>query len=142
MLWLITEMNDTTLPPDETDVETLSRNLDGPIAGLRAEIGSIGEDLTRLGHRYPVMCPAITDIKHRLTTMITHVRSLETTMSSRRQAGKEAAKVKQEKPEHYELPLTSSVRAPEISEETRKRMIQTLHMAGDRSLDDTEEDAP
>lgn len=129
------------LPPDETDVETLSRNLDAPIAGLRSEIGAVGEDLTRLGHRYPVACPAITDIKHRLTAMITHLLSLESTVDGRRQAGKEAARTKQDRPEHYELPLTSSLRVPEISEQTRRLMIRTLHIAGDKSLDDTEEGA-
>ena len=133
-------MTEIALPPDETDVETLARNIDGPIAGIRGEVALIGEDLTRLGHRVPAACPVITDIKLRLTALMTQVRSLETTVAARRQAGKEEAKPKQEKPEHYELPLTSG-RGVGVSEQQRKQMLRTLHAAGDHTLDDEEGDS-
>ena len=131
-------MSQATDLRDESDAETFGRNVDGPIAGIRGEVGLIGEDLTRLGHRVPAACPVITDIKLRLTALMTYVRSLETTVAARRQAGKEEAKPKQEKPEYYELPLTSG--RAEISEQQRKQMLRTLHRAGDHTLDETEAD--
>lgn len=135
-------MTINTVPPDECDAETLSRNVDGPIKGIRSEVGAIGEDLTRLGHRVPAACPVINDIKLRLTALMTYVRSLETTVAARRQAGKEEAKTRQDKPEEYELPLTSGAPAqpaPLLPGYLRRQMIRTLHAAGDHTLDDESE---
>lgn len=137
-------MSQATDLRDESDAETFGRNVDAPIAGIRGEVALIGEDLTRLGHRVPAACPVITDIKLRLTALMTYVRSLETTVAARRQAGKEEAKTRQERPEDYELALAAAARAvpmvPEISAQTRRKMMDTLHRAGDFTLDETDAD--
>ena len=135
----MTEGERSELPPDESDVETLCRNIDKPIAGLRSEVGAIGEDLTRMGHLYPVMCPVINDIKQRLMAMTTHVKSLEALVEARRVAGKEKPKTKQDRPADYELmQFAARASAPAMTKETRQQMLRTLHAAGDHSLDDEE----
>jgi len=147
----------STLPAEESDIDLLARNLDGLIAGLRSEIGAIGEDLTRLGHRLPVACPAIIDVKNRLMAMSAHVRSLETTVAARRLVGKEEPKKLQQRAEDMELPLTSGVgggssrgvekacfwvKGPDtLKREQRTHMLESLHRAGDRTLDPEEDES-
>ena len=118
----------------------MSRQIASVIKGMRSEIGCMREDLTRAGHRHPPVCNAVTDVLQRCMSLLAHVTMLETIAAAKRVVGEHQQLPKQESPESYELPFAAG-REAELDGHRRgidKRLLQTLHRAGDHTLDDEE----
>lgn len=108
----------------------LARQMAGDIKGLRAEMEGIQATARAAGHLYPAAAEKMTGILQRLIVMGTYLRGMETTLSAKQHAGTMEAAPRQTP--HDELELVACA----TSNITHRRMVASLHRAGDHSMDE------
>jgi hypothetical protein len=125
----------------ETDIVgaqwTLSDKIKALLKGIRAETGGVREVCVTTGHRAPAVANAMSDVVLRLISIEAYLKSLEVIAAAERMTQRLEPVTVQGDVGH--LPLFAGV--PVMSTREHEQMLQTLHRAGDHSLDEENTDA-
>lgn len=111
----------------------LSTLLKTDVDGIRAELAAVREMVSAIGHDVPALSGRATGILQRFCSIACHVTSMETIAGAGRITGSLEALPKQERAES--LPLFAAASAPPPSAPPSLALLQSLHRAGDHTLD-------